>query len=358
MSLDELRGRIDEIDNSIVDLIAERQKIAGAVGKAKMAKGLPVTDPAREKLVLDNVRNLAAKKGVSPDAVAGIYQDLIKLAKTVEGINVAYQGETGAFSEEAACQFFGPAIKVVPCSTFKDVFRKVESREAERGVVPVDNSLGGSFIEVYDLLLNSALKISGEVDLRISEHLIANPGAELGKISRVYSQPVVLEQCRAFLKHLGAEAVPTYDTAGAVRMIKDRGMMDGAAVASFRAARFYGMQILATEIEDNANNFTRFLVLAHEDAAPTGNDKTSVVFSVKHRPGALAAALDEFARRDINLTKIESRPTRHLAWEYNFYLDFDGHREDDKCAQALAALEEKSIFVKALGSYPRAKDEE
>jgi len=356
MSLDGLRRNIDEIDNDIIRLIARRQRVAEEVGREKMAKGLSITDPAREKAVIDKVRALAAKDGVSPDVIANIYTELIKLAKTVEGLNVAYQGETGAFSEQAAYQFFGPAIKVVPCESFDDVFRLVERKEVQHGVVPIDNSLEGSIIQVYDLLLSSPLKVSGETQLRVSQYLIANPGTELGRIKKIYSHPQALGQCQAFLKHLGAELIPTYDTAGSVKMIKEKGIMDGAAVASFRAAQFYEMKILASEIEDNANNFTRFFVLSHEDAPPGGEDKTSIVFSVKHRPGALSESLREFAMRNINLSKIESRPTRKLAWEYNFYLDFDGHREDKTCKEALAALEEKSIFVKVLGSYPRSKE--
>ena len=356
MSLDDLRRSIDEIDSGIIGLIARRQKMAEEVGREKMAKGLPITDPARERAVIEKVRALAARDGVNADVVAGIYRELMKLAKTVEGLNVAYQGETGAFSEEAAYKFFGPAIKVVPSESFEDVFHAVERNEVQHGVVPIDNSLEGSIVQVYDLLLNSPLKVSGELQLRVSQYLIANQGTDLGRIKKVYSHPQALGQSQAFLKHLGAELVPTYDTAGSVKMIKEKEIMDGAAVASFRAAQFYGMNILASEIEDNANNFTRFFVLSHEDAAPSGDDKTSIVFSVKHRPGALSESLREFAMRNINLSKIESRPTRKLAWEYNFYLDFEGHHEDKNCREALIALEEKSIFMRVLGSYPKAKE--
>ncbi len=358
MSLEEFRRNIDAIDNDIIGLIARRQKIAEAVGKEKTARGIPVTDAAREKAVIEKARDLAAREHVNPDAVAEIYRELIRLAKTVEGMDVAYQGETGAFSEEAAFQFFGPAIRTVPCESFDDVFHAVERNEVKYGIVPIDNSLEGSISRVYDLLLDSPLKVSGETDLRVAQNLIANPGTELGNIRRVYSHPQALGQSQTFLKHLGVELIPTYDTAGSVKMIKEKGITDGAAVAGFRAAQFYGMKILASEIEDNANNFTRFFVLSREDAPHSGNDKTSIVFSVKHRPGSLSEALKEFAMRDINLSKIESRPTRKLAWEYNFYLDFDGHREDKNCREALKALDEKSIFVKVLGSYPKAREKE
>jgi chorismate mutase/prephenate dehydratase len=358
MSLDQLRYKIDEIDNDIVALIAQRQKIAEGIGQAKMAQGLPVTDPAREKLVIEKVKNRAVQAGINPEAIAEIYLELIKLAKTVEGSSVAYLGEPGTFSEEAAFRFFGPATKGTGCDSFEAIFRLVERGEARYGVVPIDNSLEGSIVQVYDLLLSSPLKVCGETMLRVSQNLIANPATELGQIKRVYSHPQALGQSRAFLKHLGAELIATSITAGSVKMLKETQVMDAAAVASFRAAQYYGMKILAAEIEDNANNFTRFFVLGHEDALPSGDDKTSVVFSVKHRPGSLSDSLREFAMRDINLTKIESRPTRKMAWEYNFYLDFEGHRDDKKCQEALAALEEKSIFVKVLGSYPKAKEKE
>ena len=177
----------------------------------------------------------------------------------------------------------------------------------------------------------------------------------MDSIKKVYSHPQALGQCQAFLKHLGCELIPTYDTAGSVKMIKEKGIIDGGAIASTRAAEIYGMKIIAKEIEDNPNNFTRFFVLAKQDSPPSGNDKTSVVFSVKHRPGALYQLLKEFSARKINLTKIESRPTRQKPWEYNFYLDFEGHREDKLSEEALQSLDDVSIFVKVLGSYPKAK---
>jgi chorismate mutase/prephenate dehydratase len=222
-------------------------------------------------------------------------------------------------------------------------------------VVPVENSLEGIISRVYDLLLDSSLKVCGETEVRVIHCLIASPGAGLDTIKKVYSHPQALGQCRSFLKHLGCELVPTYDTAGSVKMIKEKGLSDSAAIASARAAEIYGMKVLAQEIEDNPNNFTRFFVMAKEDAPPTGDDKTSIIFSTKNRPGALYAFLGEFARRDINLTKLESRPTRLKPWQYNFYLDFDGHRTGQAAREALEWLDKTSHFVKVLGSYPRAK---
>ena len=177
----------------------------------------------------------------------------------------------------------------------------------------------------------------------------------MDSIKKVYSHPQALGQCRAFLKHLDCEVIPTSNTASSVKMIKDIGMVDAAAVASAKAAEIYGMEILAKEIEDTTNNFTRFFVLSKQDSPPSGNDKTSVVFSLKDRPGTLYDSLKEFAIRNINLTKIESRPTRQKPWEYNFYLDFAGHRDDKASKEALENLDRNSRFLKVLGSYPRAK---
>jgi chorismate mutase/prephenate dehydratase len=196
--------------------------------------------------------------------------------------------------------------------------------------------------------------VRGEIELRVIHCLIANAGASLDTIRRVYSHPQALGQCRAFLKHLNCELVPTYDTAGSVKMIEQQGMTDGAAIASTRAADIYGLEVLAQEIEDNPNNFTRFFVLARQDAPPTGNDKTSIVFSVSHKPGALYDFLRELSASHLNLTKIESRPTRQKPWEYNFYLDFEGHHNDPASREALSKLENSALFVKILGSYPKA----
>ena len=354
MSLEERRKEIDRIDSEIVRLIAERLKNAEAIGHEKNLKGLPVTDPAREKIVLKKVRGLARKVNINEDALESLYKEIMKLAKSVEGVSVAYQGEAGAYSEEAAFRFFGQGVKTLPCETLDEVFKAVGADEVKHGLIPIENSLEGSITRSYDLLLESDLKVSGELELRVSHCLIGNPGSNLDTIKRIYSHPQALGQSQAFLRRLGRELVPTYDTAGSVKMVKEKKILDGAAIASARAAELYGMKILASEIEDNPLNFTRFFILSREDGPSTGSDRTSVVFSVKHRPGALYDALYELARRNINLTKIESRPTRKKAWDYNFYVDFEGHREDAQCKEALSALEERTLFIKMLGSYPRA----
>ena len=268
---------------------------------------------------------------------------------------VAFQGEPGAYSESAAFQFFGPKTKVKPCKDFKDVFDNVCAQETEFGIIPIENSLEGSVSQNYDLFLRYDLKVCAEVIFKIEHCLIANLGTSLDEIKMVYSHPQALGQCRSFLEEFGRELIPTYDTAGSVKMIKEKNLKNAAAIASERAANIYGMHILAKDIADNLENYTRFFVLDAEDASHTGKDKTSIIFSAKHEPGSLYNALGEFAKRNINLTKIESRPTKKTAWEYNFYLDFEGHRSEPKCCNALEALEKYAIFVKILGSYPKAK---
>ena len=269
-------------------------------------------------------------------------------------MKVAFQGERGAYSESAVYQFFGSETQVKPCREFRDVFESVEKSETAHGVVPMENSIEGSINQNYDLFLKYDLKVCGEVIVKIEHCLIANPGTNLSDIKAVYSHPQALAQCRHFLEELGRELIPTYDTAGSVKMLKEKGLKNAAAVASERAANLYGMEILAKDIADNPENYTRFFVLSKEDAAATGKDKTSIIFGATHAPGALYHALGEFAKRDINLTKIESRPTKQKPWEYNFYLDFEGHRTETRCAEALKSLEKYASFIKVLGSYPKA----
>ena len=355
MNLDDLRKWIDETDIQILSLIAERLKIAEEIGRSKREQGDRIEDRERELVVLNNVKALARKEKITPEDIENLYHQIVKMSKSRQGISVVFQGEAGAYSEEAAFRFFGSSILARPNESLEDVFGTVEQGEAQFAMVPVENSLEGSISRSWDLLLDSELMVCGEVELRVSHCLIASPEARLDSIKKVYSHPQALGQCRSFLRHLGCELVPTYDTAGSVRMVREQGTTSSGAIASARAAEIYGMNILAREIEDNPNNFTRFFVLSRQDSPPSGNDKTSIVFSVRHRPGALYQALNEFAMRSINLTKIESRPTRQKPWEYNFYLDFQGHRTDKVAREVLEKLADTSIFVKVLGSYPKAK---
>lgn len=355
MNLDDLRKKIDEIDAKLVELIGERIKLAEEIGQGKKEESRLIEDRERELKVLGNVRSLARDKNISPSDMENIYRNIIDACRKIQGVAVAFQGEPGAYTEEAAFRFFGKSTKGVPYESIDEVFEAVEVGNVPFAMVPVENSLEGSITRAYDLLLDSPLMVCGETELRISHCLIVIEGASLDTIKMVYSHPHALGQCRNFLNHLNCELIPASDTAGSVRMIKEQGRQDSAAVASAKAAEIYGMKIIAREIEDNPHNFTRFFILSKEDSPPTGNDKTSIVFSLKHKPGALYDCLREFASREINLTKLESRPTRHQPWEYNFYMDVSGHREQKDVVEALKALEEHAVFVRILGSYPKAR---
>ena len=251
MSLEDLRKKIDVADSQIVELIAERIRQARKIGREKQKAGRQIEDAAREEQVLAHVREIARKERISEKDVENVYRQILNASKRVEGAVIAFQGEIGAYSEEAVFQFFGPAVQVKPLESLDAVFKVVEDGEVPYGVVPVENSLEGSISRVYDLFLNSSLKVCGEIELRIMHCLIANPAASLDTIKRVYSHPQALGQSQAFLRHLNAELVSTYDTAGSVKLIKEQNIKDGAAVASARAAEIYGMKILARGIEDN-----------------------------------------------------------------------------------------------------------
>lgn len=276
------------------------------------------------------------------------------------GLKVAYQGERGAFSESAARRLLGAEIEPVPCASFEAMFASVGSGGADCCVAPIENSLAGSIHRNYDLLLASPLTISGETHLRIVHNLIAPPHVDVSAIRRVYSHPVALAQCHQFLNanpHMEPTAV--HDTAGAVRMVMDRGKDDEAGIASAEAAEIYGARILIRGVEDNAQNYTRFLLLAQPDLAreierqeEQKRWKTSIVFRIPNKPGALFRALGAFAILEIDLTKIESRPVEGRPWEYAFYVDFAGKTEDAVVARALENLAQMAEMMKVLGSYP------
>jgi prephenate dehydratase len=268
---------------------------------------------------------------------------------------VAFQGERGAYSEAATVAHFGDAVRPLPCPSFESVFDAVTEGGADHGVIPVENSLAGSIHRNYDLLLRYDLTIVGEVQIRIAHHLIAFPEVRLADVRRVYSHPQALAQCERSLDELlpHVERVPTYDTAGSVKMLIEEDIRDGAAIASRRAADFYHMCVLRDDMEDDPENYTRFLVLSREGIVPDGAAKTSIVFSMDNVPGALFKSLAVFALRDIDLTKIESRPLQGKRWQYFFYIDFAGSVHETHCHNALNHLQEIASFFRVLGSYPR-----
>jgi prephenate dehydratase len=267
-------------------------------------------------------------------------------------MRVAFQGDHGAYSEEAVRLHFSQDVVTVPCRTFEDIFEAVERGEADHAAVPVENSTAGSINKAYDLLLDHDLKVHGEILLRVHHNLMTT--ADAGPIREVRSHHQALAQCEGFLNRNGYIAVPWYDTAGSAKDLAANPQQGVAVIASRLAAEVYGLEILAERIEDQQQNFTRFFVVGKGDAPHSDPAKTSLVFAVPNTAGSLYGALREFADRNINLTKLESRPRRNRPWQYVFYLDFDGHWEDAACRDALVSLLNRAAFVKLLGSYPPA----
>lgn len=265
---------------------------------------------------------------------------------------VAFQGERGAYSEEAINQFFGSEVETLPCPSFEDLFRVVESGAGTYGMLPVENSTAGSINRAYDLLLDHDLRVWGETILRVRHALLALPGTSLAEVERVRSHPHALAQCERYLANRGWLAETAYDTAGSARDLVAHPEPGVAVIASRLAGQLYDLEELAYGIEDAFYNYTRFFVLSQEDPPRAEHNKTSVVFAARHQPGALYECLGEFARREINLSKLESRPRFNRPWQYVFYLDFDGHCQDPDCEAALMGLLRRSSFVKLLGSYP------
>lgn len=270
-------------------------------------------------------------------------------------MTVAFQGERGSFSEEAAYKLLGSRVRVSPCETFAATFQSVADGKSKYCLVPIENTLAGSVYENYDLLLENQLHIVAEVNLRIAHNLIAFPGIALKDVRQVYSHPVALAQCGRFFKqHTKIEKVPFYDTAGSVKMLSERRISGAAAIASRLAAAVYHGRILRTHLEDHHENFTRFLLLSRIPAVSPKANKVSIVFSTPNVPGALHKCLSVFALRDIDLTKMESRPLRGRPFEYFFYLDFVGNVKEKTCQNALSHLAEVTNFLRVLGCYPRA----
>jgi prephenate dehydratase len=269
-------------------------------------------------------------------------------------MKIAFQGESGAYSEQAVFNYFG-TVETQPCESFDMVFDSVVSGVSDFGLIPIENSLAGSIHQNYDLLLRHELHITGEYLLRVQHCLIALPGVQKADIKKAISHPQALGQCAAYLRGLGVKTESTYDTAGSVKMLKESGARDTAAVASRRAAEIHGMQILEEGIEDNAENYTRFLAISKTGTMSDGEAKTSIVFTLKNQPGALFKALSVFALRDIDLTKIESRPLQGKPWEYLFYIDFLGAAHEETARKALDHLGEYALMLRVLGSYSKHK---
>jgi prephenate dehydratase len=265
---------------------------------------------------------------------------------------VAFQGEPGAYSQQACRQFFGEDVQTLPCRAFPDLFGAVYDHRASHIMLPVENSLAGTVLPAYDLLIDHDLRVQGEERVKVDHCLLAPPGTPLADIRRVISHPQALAQCAGTLNRLGIEPVTWYDTAGAARDLAQQRDPHTAALASALAGQIYGLEVLARDVQDFPHNVTRFFVLGSSDAPRHDPSKSSIIFTTRHEPGALHHVLGELANRGINLTKIESRPRRNLPWHYHFYVDFEGHEDDPAVREAVLGILKRTSFLKVLGSYP------
>ena len=352
MDLSKLRQKIDAIDQKIVGILNERAKVSLAIGQAKRQGNKGIYVPARERQVLERVRSL--NKGPMPEgAVDSIYREIMSSSLALEKpLRISYLGAEGSNSYSAARKKFGAQVECVGVSSIAEVFQRVEHDDCDYGVVPIENSVEGAVTPTADMLADSDLLVCAQVTVKITHNLMAKCPME--KIRKVYSNPQVLGQCRSWLlAHMPPERVAEVAVASTTDAAKIAGKEKGAAaIASVECASIYGLKVLKANIQDIAHNSTRFFVVGRQDAQPTGNDRTSIVFSIKDRPGVLHAMLAPFARNEINLTKIESRPIKKKAWDYYFFVDLIGHHDDKKVKKALEQLEGMCKFLKVLGSYP------
>ena len=354
MNLDDLRKRIDVMDADLVRLLNERTEIALEIGKLKRSRGEEVYVPAREKEVLDRVSKLN-EGPLKADSVQAIYREIMSASLALErNVVIAYLGPCATFTHQAARLRFGGSVRYADCETISDVFYAVEKKRADYGVVPIENSTDGAVTHTLDQFTDTPLKICAEIYLPISHSLMAN--IPRGQVRRIYSKPEVFGQCRHWLHEnmAGVSLVPVSSTARGAEMASRE--PESAALASALAAELYGLNILDRDVQDLGGNTTRFLVIAKSFGKPTGNDKTSVFFAVKHKVGALYDALSAFKKYSINMTKIESRPSKTKAWEYYFFVDVEGHAEDESVQKSLADLAEHCTLMTVLGSYPKAAE--
>ena len=351
-----IRERIDLIDRQLQTLVVERAEAAQEVARIKLKEDPQAVfyRPEREAEVLRRVK--ARDTGpIEGEEMARLFREIMSICLALEQpLNVAFLGPEGTFTQTAALKHFGHSVRTRPMGSIPDVFREVEAGACHYGVVPVENSTEGVVSHTLDTFLNSPLRICGEVTLRIKHNLLGREGASLSSVVRVYSHSQSLAQCRGWLDlHLPhAERIAVGSNAEAARLsARETGV---AAIAGDSAAEIYQLSTLAASIEDEPGNTTRFLVIGKQDAAPSGEDKTSLMFTTQNRAGGLHAMLSPFARHGISMTRIESRPSRRGQWDYVFFVDVDGHREDDELMQALIELDQVAAQVKILGSYPKA----
>jgi len=351
MSLDELRKKIDAIDQQLVELLNERARIVVEIGKLKNQTAGQIYAPDREKVVFEKI--VKANKGPLPDkTLRAIWRELMSGSLFIERpLRIAYLGPEGSFSQAAALLKFGQSVDYEAVADIRSIFHEVSLGHSDLGVVPIENSTGGGVVETMDAFVDTDVMICGEIYMAIHHNLLAN--CLLEEIEEIYSKPEVFTQCRNWLSATFKETktIPVSSTAMAAKMAAEK--KNAAAIGSAIAAELYGLNVICENIEDISNNITRFLIISKTDAKPTGDDKTSILFSTAHRAGALVDVLEVFRNRGLNLAKIESRPSRKRQWEYYFFVDFLAHRQDENVQNALEEAKKHCLQLSVLGSYPR-----
>jgi len=350
MNLQNLRKKIDKIDLEIIKFLNQRADLCLGIGRLKSKSKKGIYSPEREREILARIAKLN-KGPLNNEALEAVYREIMSGSLSLEKpLKIAYLGPPATFTNLAAIKKFGSQVEYLPCNTITDIFTEVERQNADYGVVPIENSIEGAVSHTLDMFVDSDLKICSEITLEISHNLLSN--YPKNRIKKVYSNPQVFGQCRIWLEtNLPAvELVEVTSTTKAAQICAHT--KDSACIASILAAKQYSLKVVAKDIEDNPRNITRFLVIGQEDVPKTKNTKTLIMFSIKDRVGALHDMLVPFKKYKINLTKIESRPSKKKAWDYYFFVDLAGHRLDNNVKKALNELEDKCKYLKILGSYP------
>lgn len=353
-NLDELRQRIDAIDDQLVALVNERAKAAAEIGRIKQASGDATYAPARERSVLD--RAVGANKGpLSDRTIRAIYRELMSGSFTLERPpRIAYLGPPGSFSHLAARRKFGTSVEYEPLKHIASVFEAIEREHVDLGLAPIENTLGGGVVDTLDALVNRSVKICAEINLSVQHHVLAN--CPLERVEKVYSKPEVFAQCQKWLTETGMidKTIAVASTSRAAELAASE---DGAAaVGSEIAGELYGLRKICDRVEDDPGNVTRFVVVGREHAEPTGNDKTSLILVTSHKPGSLVEALKVLESAGINMTYIESRPKRGHQFEYCFFIDIEGHIETPSIEKAIKDVGAHCSALRTLGSFPRADE--
>lgn len=354
MDLKNYRSKIDRVDKKITELLNERAHLVEKISEVKKGKNLHIFQPSRHHKILKKI--LRENKGpLSEKHLENIFTEILSACLELQHpMKVAYLGPQGTFTHQAAIKKFGRSINYVTCNDIRKVFAMVASHDAHLGVVPIENSIEGVVNHTLDMFVDSNLKICSEIILKISLCLLSNQKSLKG-IKKVYSHPQVFGQAKGWLETNLPQAtyIPCSSTSQAAKLAKRE--KNAASVGSQVLSEIYNLNVLHTDVQDYLYNVTRFLVISREDSLPTGDDKTSLVFATHDKPGALFETLKPFKASRVNLTKIESRPSRRRAWEYFFFVDFEGHRENKKIKNVLNKLAKELLFLKILGSYPREK---